>query len=463
MPTDYYDDATRRIADMIYGPRDADPPTPCDDPPAQDEPPAHACMVCGRTPAESHPYIIAASIEDDELRTTRWVCDEHEELAHCAGCGELVSTRHATHPNDAWYCDECTTQYLADGIFGECYDCGRIIANNQLTYIDGSDSYVCRPCRRNYYGQCNNCGDWHHQDGLSYDDDSGHHYCDSCYEESACGIIGSYHGQDKVRQFLGEGAYHHGLEIEVECSRDHANAARECQELWPDNAVTFERDGSLSDGFEVITDSPWTTDYLRSHRGQVTEALASLVANGCRSHNTSSCGMHIHTSWPALGVLKAEQDYNSTKLALITERFPEDMDKLCRRRATSYCPKINSTEPVYIEAMKGNIRGAWNFQERDTFEFRHPRGTLNVDTVYATVELVDALVRSATRLSIERIQKAKTLAEVLRAANGGRIRAELAAYMERRGVATDTAQAAPEQTEPENSPEDAIAEPVARW
>ena len=475
MPTDYWDDATQRIMDAVRG---IDPPAPCDEPddPPTDEPPARACMICGRADEPGAvvtlrtPYILAPTIADDERRLDMWTCASHDELAHCADCMELISTRHSTRVGTLYYCDDCTQERLDDGTLATCDDCGGISASSRMTYIDSNGANICPACRSNYYARCPDCDEWNNTDYMSYDEDEGRYYCDECYSEHAHGTIGQYHSQNKVTCFLGEGAHHHGIEIEMECSSDHASAASEARRLWPDEAICFERDGSLDDGFELITNAPFTSEYLRTHREQVAAALASLISNGCRSHNTSTCGMHIHTSWPALGTLKAEQDYNSTKLVLITERFPDDMDKLARRRPTHYCPKLDTTDPLRIEATKGNVRGAWNFQERDTFEFRHPRGTLNVDTVYATVELVDALVRAATRLSIERIQKAKTLAEILRAANGGRIRAELLAYMERRGVATDTMNAADRphhvgDTEPGDSTEDAAAElhTVSRW
>ena len=473
MPTDYYDDiAAQRIMDAVRG---IDPPAPCEEPadPPTDEQPLHACMICGAldTIGSSlrHPYIILPTVEDTEQSDSRWTCGMHDELAHCTDCGTLISTRHALHPGGHYYCADCVEDGLADGRFGECDDCGAILPEDRLRFLDGLDRTVCRQCRSDHYARCPRCGDYGCTDDMRWSDYDGAYYCDECYDESA-DLIAQYHSQNKVTRFLGEGAHHHGIEIEMECRSDHGDAASTARSLWPDEAVCFERDGSLDDGFELITNAPFTSEYLRSHREQVAAALASLIANECRSHNTSTCGMHIHTSWSALGTLKAEQDYNSTKLALITERFPEDMDKLARRRPTHYCPKLDTTDPLRIEATKGNVRGAWNFQERDTFEFRHPRGTLNVDTVYATLELVDALVRAATRLSIERIQKAKTLAEVLRAGNGGRIRAELLAYMERRGVATDTMSVDDRphhvgDTEPEDSTEDAAAElhTVSRW
>jgi len=100
-----------------------------------------------------------------------------------------------------------------------------------------------------------------------------------------------------------------GVELEADHGNEKDAAARD---------VTFgdlsyvKHDGSLTDdGIEIVT-HPCS---LRYHLEQFPwdEILSSLADYGFRSHDTSTCGLHVHVSRSAFGETSDEQDLTAAK------------------------------------------------------------------------------------------------------------------------------------------------------
>lgn len=89
-----------------------------------------------------------------------------------------------------------------------------------------------------------------------------------------------------------------GVELEVEVGRgtDYDDAAQKTLDLIGKDFVLLKHDGSLSNGFEIVS-APAT---LEEHRQHWMPFLTNKP-RGISSWNTSTCGMHVHISRPRDG------------------------------------------------------------------------------------------------------------------------------------------------------------------
>ncbi|NBQ54886.1 MAG: hypothetical protein EBU49_15070, partial [Proteobacteria bacterium] len=93
---------------------------------------------------------------------------------------------------------------------------------------------------------------------------------------------------DKNTPFLG---------IELEIERRNSNSIRhgELAELIKKEHWYFKSDGSLTDGFEIVT-HPLTFNYLIHAKESILNSLRIISDNGYNSYNANTCGMHVHIS-----------------------------------------------------------------------------------------------------------------------------------------------------------------------
>ena len=171
-----------------------------------------------------------------------------------------------------------------------------------------------------------------------------------------------------------------------------------------------ESDGSLHNGFEIVS-APMT---LAAHKAtEWTGLFAKLDGFGARAHDTNTCGLHVHVSRAALGNDDEAKRLCIAKIMEIMERFRQQFSCFARREITTsqWCQPTgygHSTtdgsralkrKAAAIQDSQGfNVHDgrryhALNLQNPSTIEFRLFKGTLKPDTFYATITLVDGLVR----------------------------------------------------------------------
>lgn len=180
-----------------------------------------------------------------------------------------------------------------------------------------------------------------------------------------------------------------GFELEVECPGQNIGSVYET--AWSNFGETCDetnffatRDGSLSNGFEIVS-QPRT---LRSHKLFAWKKwMKALVQAGAKSHDTNTCGMHVHMSkdflTPRQWVRFAYFIYSQNDLVL----------KLARRTPNRYCKARNVSR---ITAGDVGVRGRdryfmVNFTPGNTVEVRIFKGTLKYDTFMATLEFMHAV------------------------------------------------------------------------
>jgi hypothetical protein len=320
--------------------------------------------------------------------------------------------------SDTWICESCSSNIYT------CDDCGEpMLADDSHTTPNGDT--LCEDCFDREWTNCCGCGEPTRNGDIRRDED-GDAMCPSCYRQAS--VICSYHssGAKNASKFgespeAGKAWYGMGIELEMshkDCADedDLEEIAKSVGGMLPDGLVFFERDGSVDYGFEMIT-APMTFGYFRDNLSMFSDVLRYCSSEGMVSHNSdSSCGIHIHLSKTAFGEFESEQEYTTTKMVLLYERFYNDLKTLSRRNShqlNSYAERYGTENLGSIDSnvkSKGGSRfRAVNLRNDNTIEVRMWRGTLNPKTFAATVELTIALLETAKRKNVRTIQKARSL------------------------------------------------------
>ena len=321
-----------------------------------------------------------------------------EQKIFCEICGcEITDGSYAVFDGEV-LCESCLDENTVI-----CSHCDTRIWNDDNAGTDGTP--LCQDCYDDYYTTCEDCGRLIHRDNAFYlDDEDDYAYCESCYHNHS-GCIHEYSFKPEPI-FYGNGSRFFGVELEIdEAGKDNDNAEfilskgnRLAEHIY------IKSDGSLDDGMEIVT-HPMTLEYHKTGMPwcSITDEARQL---GYRSHKTSTCGLHIHVNRTAFGETREEQDERISRVLYFVEHHWEELLKFSRRTesqmnrwAARYGYK-NSPKEIMESAKKG-FAGRYtcvNITNWNTVEFRMFRGTLKVNTIIATLELVDHICTLANIL-----------------------------------------------------------------
>lgn len=381
--------------------------------------------------------------DNDEVRTQNDVF-----LIPCANCGDKhpISEMTLFGDNGEYFCSDCIDDMVV------CEDCGHTVHADDTYFIhthenDDCGYYVCESCFNASYTTCDHCHNNYHNsvmtvvsgysycphcysdnfmecpccgevtacDDFVFNDDFGDYLCPSCNEERKDRTILPYHSdlRPSLEFFHSPVEFpnplYFGVELEVdEGGEDHDNAAAILDKLGTQYAHA-EHDGSLSRGFEIIS-QPFTLKFYREVLSQrYADAMAEASSLGYKSHDTTTCGLHIHVGRDGLGKDDNERDETITKIWILMYRFRSQLVALSRRHQTQLdrwaaLPALEDLgdlnqqslqdQPLPDLKLKLKQNGvscrykALNLTNRNTIEFRMFRGTLKHSTFTATLQLV---------------------------------------------------------------------------
>ncbi len=323
-----------------------------------------------------------------------------EEKLTCAFCGEVLSEDTAYTFEGKLMCENCYNENTRT-----CENCGERIWNDE----DEGDENItlCNHCREYHYTTCENCGRLIHNDDANYeDDDSDYPYCDECFRKIEEKAIKSY-GYKPEPIFYGSGNLFMGVELEIDKGgEDDSNAdvlLKTANSL--SEHIYCKHDGSINDGFEIVS-HPMTLDYHTNNMCWLDVMNKALQMN-YRSHQTSTCGLHIHINRSALG--KDHNDIEATiaRIVHFVELHWNELLKFSRRTEDNINRWANrygiatTAQDTYKNA-KDKRMGRYvavNLENYDTIEFRLFRGTLRHKTLLATLQLIDEICKRAIRLN----------------------------------------------------------------
>ena len=371
--------------------------------------------------------------------------NEHENMIPCACCGELHDPDDLTTTRDGdLVCEDC----LSDE-YGYCEHCMEYVPFDELDYVNEGtpeSECWCSSCRDSYAAQCNDCGRWF-TSRWGRSDEYGHDICDTCYENhdyitcEDCGAILRYdcaeeiggcwycsscaasHRPDSIHRYgykpEPEIAYRgredqsttltFGVELEVdEGEEDNETTARRVTDA-ADGRLYCKHDGSLGcNGFEIVSHPASLAYHLYEFRWANIMRLCDRA--GYKSHDTSTCGLHLHVGRAQLGEDQHSRSIAAGNLVLLAWRLSGELLTFSRRTVDKLenwaaLPRLGSRirddagqllpddiltdEALYTE--NAGRYQAVNLTNTHTVEFRLFRGTLKRDTLAASLELVNNL------------------------------------------------------------------------
>lgn len=259
------------------------------------------------------------------------------------------------------------------------------------------------------------------------------HYCDSCDEywmdgcencEPDTNIVHdySYRPDPIFHSTQADDRLFFGIEIEVENSKtlgwDNRNQAAEYAQshLEPIDLAYLKNDGSLSDGFEIVT-HPMTHEFYMSEASELWSTLEHLRSMSMRSWSTSTCGLHIHISRAGfkggahmhrfLNLVYSNEEFYSLMAGRSSSRWAkfDDVESSSWTDTDAWGNRNYKTWRSYrqkIEHGRHTDRySAVNTQNAHTLEMRIFKGSIKPSRVKAMISLAHASVEFTRNLTVQ--------------------------------------------------------------
>ena len=221
-----------------------------------------------------------------------------------------------------------------------CEDCSSTFPDNEMVSVYGGDSVVCQGCRdEEYYYHDGSDQYVHNEDEEYFDNEDGD-------EDHSCDFEGVLRYDTDVMDYLSKKKLDNepkitrktlvgGLECEWEArSSCPTDLPEQIDELFGGEYCKFKSDGSLGNGFEMVT-APCTLAYHRKQidklfdwDGWTDEDKNTYV----KAWNTDTCGIHVHLN---------RGSFTGSQIGKILQIVNEDMNRnfieaVAGRKANEY-------------------------------------------------------------------------------------------------------------------------------
>jgi hypothetical protein len=309
-------------------------------------------------------------------------------------------------------CDTCTSTYYEENggeeNFVSCPCCDDIFNRDSGSWY--RDSIYCHPCYDNYVYECGECG-------IEQWDGDGHD-CSEDDDESN-NSIHSYSYRPSP-YFFGKGQYYLGFELEVEARNESRYAGAEVAQDELGSHAYMKDDGSLNDGFEIVT-HPHTLEQYQTNFNW--EFIPKLKRQGFRSWNTETCGLHVHVSRTAFGaglplwnspdrdqliLRKQAHELRFMKLIYDNQRQVERIAGRSGNHFATFGDKGKLVEKVKFGNQSNGRYSAINTENDATLEVRVFKGSLRKERVLSALEFVTASVEYTRDLKVTAKNQALT-------------------------------------------------------
>lgn len=312
------------------------------------------------------------------------LCDDCQPLT-CTGCGDVVD-------EDDVYEGECES--CAPPI---CCGCGERTPRN----VEQNGDTYCHECFFETFLSCDTCGAYVYRDDALHCESCEESLCDYCstYRHDECGDTEGIHDYSYKPNpiFHGIGSRFFGVELEIDEGGESGESAQTLLALSRDETLFYiKHDGSLEEGMEIVSHPATYAEHMATMPWNA--ILKSAKDMGYKSHDTDTCGIHIHISRKAFGE-NGVGAMNLDKLITLFWRHWDEIVKFSRRdreQIRSWC-NANTTqrmEPRVNQRMLGEAkqRGRYcaiNLENWSTVEVRLFRGTLNPITFKAILQFMN--------------------------------------------------------------------------
>ena len=324
--------------------------------------------------------------------------------------GNYLAVNLARTFHDEWYFkgEGMTNMYRDDGGYRDSFWAPQWFWDD-LYYCDHCDCYV-ESAQYHEDGCCEFCwAEEHRRRVIEGYGESHDHNADPV-------LFGEYKDKEHFAGF--------GFELEVDTTEepDEDNddvASNLCSECGlEENEMRFAHDGSLNYGFECISE-PHTVKDFWSKTEKWRKMLKYLSRHGYSSHNVGTCGLHIHVSRNMLGNTLSEQSSAIAKIYTFFDMNWGDLAKVSRRTDFGYCEKNSMSSNAVFDSKAKTKYEKWrldasrrsqnhyvalNNGNRNTFEYRLGRGTLNAWSFFSWIDLILTITKNARRITVEKVE-----------------------------------------------------------
>ena len=322
----------------------------------------------------------------------------------CTSCGNNFYREQLSPFDGELLCPACLSSQTV-----YCSCCDRRIWTDDNVGTDAQP--LCQDCFDDHFERCTTCNALIRRGDTYYRGDTP--YCAECYQSVGCGdeIMSYYFKPTPI--FYGEGKRFFGVELEIDgAGEDNDNAAEILHIANVERPLVYcKHDGSLDDGFEIVT-HPMTLDF-HLHNMPWEQIVEEAKKLGYTSHQAGTCGLHVHVNRNAFGETEVQQDAVIARILYFVEKNWEELLKFSRRTqsqldqwAARYGYKDQPKE-ILDHVKSGRHAGRYtavNLTNADTVEFRIFRGTLKCNTLIATLQLLDRICDVALFMSDEELK-----------------------------------------------------------
>lgn len=213
--------------------------------------------------------------------------------------------------------------------------------------------------------------------------------------------------------FHGKGLRHFGVALEIDNGgTDRYNAEKLLNIANADaENLYIKTDSSLDEGLELVT-HPMTLEYHLNAMPWA-EILHKAQSIDYLSHAAGTCGLHVHISRLAFGCTYEQQEAAIARLLYFVEKFWAELLRFSRRTqsqmnrwAARHGMKLTPTDQMcHAKNLCAGRYTAVNLTKSDTVEIRMFRITLKLNTLKATLQMVNHLVEVAVAMSDTAVQE----------------------------------------------------------
>jgi len=284
-------------------------------------------------------------------------------------------------------CCETLRDTYARGSFFWCNTCDSWDLKSDSR--EWNDNQMCQECFNENVYECDECNEryWHSDD----------HDCNDTGS-----LVHDYSYRPRPH-FFGEGKYFFGFELEVESRNSNRREGAQYVVNGLGAHAYLKNDGSLSDGFEIVTHPHTLDEYQKKFNWSCIEGLRRL---NYRSWDTRTCGLHVHVSRTAFGIVKKQVDVLKAQahelrfIKLIYDN-QRQIERLAGRKSSyaKFNDKGNLANRVKYGSQDDRYE-AVNSQNAETLEVRVFKGSLKPERVLSAIELVHASVEYTRDLKV---------------------------------------------------------------
>lgn len=312
-----------------------------------------------------------------------------EVLAHASCSFECIcGNTYLTRANNVSYvdrgltCTSCIDELLDAEEVHECENCANYTTN--VHWSEQRERELCDVCFNEPW-ECGECG---------YEIEEG--YDHECHREPNS-VIYNYSYKPSA-QFFGNDDYYFGLELEVENIHDWGceNGAQLVQDELG-SRVYCKSDGSLSDGFEIVT-HPHSFEAFKSINWSV---LDMLRRKGFRSWDTSTCGLHVHISRTAFRKNGKRDEAHELRFQKLI--YDNGMHVRAIAGRSSAYARFNDKGKLVPKVKYGQSEDRYeaiNVQNDHTLEVRVFRGSLKPQRVLSAVEFLHSAIEYTRNMKV---------------------------------------------------------------